>query len=116
DAGSTFIRQAITLLRARILVDEGQFAAAAALVPTATIPTTYQYEWTTSAGSTADDNATWILNNSVSRVSVTDSAVSYQGKVFITKNAIPFASAGDVRVPVVTGASQKLVAEDGLTP
>lgn len=116
DAASTFVRQAITVIRARILMDEGQFAAGAALVPTGTIPTTYQYLWTTSTGSTSDDNAVWILNNSVSRVSVADANVVYQGKTYTTLNAIPFASANDVRVPVVTGASQKLVAEDGLTP
>lgn len=116
DASSVFIRQAITVMRARILVDEGQFSAAAALVPSSTIPTSYQYLWTTSAASTSDDASVWILNNSVSRVSVSDSAVAYQGKVFIAKNAIPFASANDPRVPVVTGASLKIPAEDGLTP
>jgi starch-binding outer membrane protein, SusD/RagB family len=116
DANSAFIKQAALITKARILVDQGQFAAAAALVPTSAVPTTYQYLFTTSTASNAEDNGIWTLNNSVSRISVGDSIVSYQGQTFRTLNAIPFASANDPRVPVVTGASLKIAAEDGLTP
>src|SRR5207247_4444936 len=64
----------------------------------------------------SDDNGIWALNWSSSRVTVGDSVINYQGKTFLTQNAIPFVSANDPRVPVLTGLSQKLVAEDGLTP
>ena len=84
--------------------------------PTSVVPTTWQYLFTTSTASTSDDNGIWTLNNSVSRVTVGDSTMTYQGKTFFIANAIPFFSLNDPRVPVVTGASQKLVAEDGLTP
>jgi hypothetical protein len=119
DAASTFVRQASLIVKARLLVDKGQFAAAAALVPAATVPTTYQYLFTTSSASNSDDNGIWNLNNSVSRVTVGDSAIVYQGKKFQTLNAIPFASANDPRVPVIRGQDNKptpIVAEDGLTP
>ncbi len=116
DATTTFVRQAALIVKARILVDQGNFAAAAALVPTTAVPTTFQYVLTTSTASNSDDNGIWGLNWSSSRVTVSDSVISYQGKTYTTLNAIPFVSANDPRVPVITGASQKLVAEDGLTP
>ena len=116
DSSSLFVKRAALVLKARMLVDQGQYAAAAALVPASVVPTTWQYLFTTSAASTSDDNGIWTLNNSVSRVTVGDSVMTYQGKTFFIANAIPFFTLNDPRVPVVTGASQKLVAEDGLTP
>jgi hypothetical protein len=116
DATSSFVRQAALITKARILVNQAKFSEAAALVPTSAIPTTYQYLFTTSTASNGEDNGIWTLNNSVARVTVGDSAVTYQGKRFSIGNAIPFASANDPRVPVVSGASIKLPAEDGLTP
>jgi hypothetical protein len=116
DSAAIFVRRAALLLKARLLVDKGQYAAAAALVPASVVPTSWQYLFTTSTASTSDDNGIWTLNNSVSRVTVGDSVMTYQGKTFFIANAIPFFSLNDPRVPVVTGASQKLVAEDGLTP
>jgi hypothetical protein len=116
DSASIFVKRAALILKARMLVDQGQYAAAAALVPTSAVPTTWQYLFTTSTASTSDDNGIWTLNNSVSRVTVGDSIITYQGKTYQIPNAIPFYSLNDPRVPVVSGASQKLVAEDGLTP
>jgi hypothetical protein len=116
DATTTFVRQAALITKARILVDMGNFAAAAALVPTSAVPTTFQYLLTTSTSNNSDDNGIWSLNWSSSRVTVSDSVINYQGSRVITQNAIPFVSANDPRVPVITGASQRLVAEDGLTP
>src|SRR6516162_7786431 len=43
DSASIFVKRAALILKARMLVDEGQYAAAAALVPTSTVPTTWQY-------------------------------------------------------------------------
>jgi hypothetical protein len=116
DAASAFVRQAALITKARILVNQGSFAAAAALVPTSAVPSTYQYLFTTSTASNSDDNGIWTLNNSVARVTVGDTSVLYQNKRFSIGNAVPFASANDPRVPVVSGASLKVPAEDGLTP
>lgn len=116
DAGNAFIHQAALIVKARILIDKGQYAAAAALVPAASIPSSYQYIWTTSSASNSDDNGNWIINWSVSRLTVADSFDIINGQVNVIKNNLPFASANDPRVPVVTGASQKLVSEDGTTP
>src|SRR4051812_18387561 len=116
DANSVAVRQASLVVKARILVDQNKVAQAAALVPTSAVPTAYQYLWTTSPSSNSDDNGVWFLNNSVSRITVADSFDLYNGQVNLIKNNLPFASANDPRVPVVTGASQKLQSEDGTTP
>jgi len=116
DVNSVFVRNASLITKARILVDKGQFAAAAALVPTSAVPSTYQYLWISQASSNGDDLGIWSLNNSVARITVGDSVVQYQGKTYFIANAIPFASLNDPRVPVVSGLSLKLAPEDGLTP
>lgn len=118
DAASLFVRRAALITKARILVDQGRYAAAAALVPAATIPSTYQYVWTTSTASNSDDLGIWILNNSVARVTVSDSFDIVNGAVNVIRNALPFASANDPRVPVKSGnnVTPKVVAEDGTTP
>src|SRR5215831_1555670 len=116
DANTVAVRQATLIAKARTLVDEGQYAAAAALVPTSVVATPYQYLFITQGSSNSDDLGFWTLNNSVGRYSVGDSSVVFAGKTFTTVNAIPFASMKDPRVPVITGASQGLQAEDGATP
>jgi hypothetical protein len=112
------IKQAALITKARILIDQNrnQAGTAAALVSASTVPSTYQYLWTTSTATTTDDNGTWQFANSVGRMTVGDSSITYQGKKFATLNAVPFASAGDPRVPVLVGATKGLSAEDGLTP
>lgn len=105
------VRNATLIAKARTLVDLAQFNDAATLV--ASIPTSYQYVFITQGSSNGDDLGFWTLNNSIARYSVGDSVVNYGGKQFTTLNAIPFASMNDPRVPVVTGLSLKLPAEDG---
>ena len=95
DAISTSVRQAAQVLRARIAVDQGQFAQAAAFVPASTVPTNFQYLLT--FDQTSGDNQIWSLNISQGRYTVSDSADA--GGVI--KNALPFASANDPRVPVI---------------
>ncbi|HLA91893.1 MAG TPA: hypothetical protein VJL28_15810 [Gemmatimonadaceae bacterium] len=116
DAGSVFIRQATLILKARVLVAKGQFAAAAALVPAATVPTSYQYVFTTSTGSNAglEDNGHWVVQFSTHRMTVSDSFDLITGQHNLIKNALPFASANDPRVPVKQTIPTQ--AEDGLTP
>lgn len=116
DANSAAVRKASLVVKARILVDKAQFAAAAALVPTSAVETAYQYLWTTSTASNSDDNGIWFLNNSVSRITVADSFDIYNGQVNLVKNNLPFASANDPRVPVINAKTLGLTAEDGTTP
>ena len=105
------MKNATLIAKARTLVDLGKFSEAAALV--SGIATTYQYVFITQGSNNSDDLGFWTLNNSIARMSVGDSVVNYGGKQFQTLNAIPFASMNDPRVPVVTGISLKLPAEDG---
>jgi hypothetical protein len=112
DAISTDVRRASLVLKARILVNQGQWAAAAALVPSATIASSYQYMWTTQASSNADDNGIWTINNNVARMTVSDSFdFGTTNRIF---NAVPFASANDTRIPVIRSTTAP--AEDGTTP
>ena len=118
DVASIFVRNASLIVKARIFVDKGgQYAAAAALVPTSVIPSTYQYVWTSSTALNTDDNGLWVLNNSVARISVADSFDIVNGQVNVIKNALPFISANDPRVPTLSGqaANPKVNAEDGIT-
>lgn len=117
SAQATFIKQASLLVKARILVDQGQYAAAAALVPSSVIPNSYSYNFATSSAK-GETLGLWQIVNSTARLSVSDSAEIVNGASTTTKNALPFASANDPRVPVVYGPSSKppVTSEDGLTP
>ena len=114
DAASIDVRRASSIIKARILVNKAQFAAAAALVPTGTVASTYQYMWTTQASSNSDDNGIWQINNNVARMTVSDSFDIIGGQKNQILNALPFASAGDPRVPVILNVGSP--AEDGTTP
>jgi len=121
DAASVAVRQAALITEARIMLDRAtpanlaaQSAAAAALV--SAIPSTFQYLWSTSPSNNGDDLGVWSFNNSVGRITVGDSAITYANKSFRTLNAIPFASSNDPRVPIQTGKSAGLSSEDGTTP
>jgi hypothetical protein len=116
DVNSVAVRNATVITKARILVDKGQYAAAAALVPSSTIASSYQYVFVTQAASNGDDLGIWTLNNSIARMTVGDSIVNYLGKAFTIGNVIPFASLNDPRVPILKGTDAKIPAEDGLTP
>jgi hypothetical protein len=114
DVGSNFVRQAALILKARVLVDKGQFTAAAALVPTTAVSTAYQYLFTESASNGGlEDNGHWNIQVSSTRVTVGDSFDLIGTAPNIIKNALPFVSAKDPRVPTKgpTGT-----AEDGSTP
>ena len=116
DAVSSFVRQAVLILKARVLIDKGQVASAAALVPSSAVPTNYQYMFTTSTSSNAaaEDNGHWQFNINNARVTLGDSFDIVDGKVNIIRNALPFASANDPRVPMRKACAT--CAEDGLTP
>ncbi len=94
DTFTVSVRNAIQLTRARAFVNMGSASNwAAAVAAAATVPTSYQYLQTFSL--TTADNAVWSLNNSAKRWVVGDSFDTGG----LIKNAIPFASANDPRVP-----------------
>ena len=115
DAGSIAVNRAARVFKARVLIDQEKFAEAATFVTPALVPTSYQYDMTFSASS--GSNGLWGVHNSVARISVADSFDIVGGQVNVIKNALPFASARDPRVPVANGdsTSPKVVAEDGVT-
>lgn len=117
SAQATFIHQQSLILKARVLVDQGKYDAAAALVPTAAVPSTYAYYFATTQ-SKSQSLGLWSIVNSTARLSVSDSFEIVNGAPSTTKNALPFASAGDPRVLIKAGSqvSPKVVAEDGFTP
>jgi len=116
DAGTIFVRNGALAIKGRILTDMGQYAAAATAV--ASVPTAYQYVWTSDPGSNSDDNGIWGNISSTARISVADSFDIVNGGPNLIKNALPFASANDPRVPVKPGSqvTPKVAAEDGSTP
>jgi hypothetical protein len=114
DVGANFVKPAVLVMKARILIDQGKFAAAAQLVPVSAVPTAYQYLFTMSATNGGlEDNGHWNIQTSTARVTVSDSFDFIGSQQNIVKNALPFVSAKDPRVPVrgPTGT-----AEDGSTP
>src|SRR3954470_9423610 len=106
DAGSTYINRAARVWKARVLIakDKANAAAAAALV--ASVPSTFVYDMTFS--SVSGSNGMWSLNNSTARIGVADSFDIIGGQPSVIKNALPFVSSRDPRVPVANG--------DSLTP
>ena len=118
DAASVAVHRAALILKARVLTDQGRFTAAAALVTSTAVPSGYQYLFATSAASQNDDLGLWVINTQTARLTVSDSAEIVGGKVSVTKNALPFVSANDPRIPVKSGqdVSPKVGPEDGATP
>jgi len=93
DANATTLKTSATILQARVLVDQGQQAAAATLITAAAIPTSFANTVNTYS-LTSGDNQIWSLQTSAKRWTIGDS-VDSQGRV---PNAIPFASGGDPRI------------------
>ena len=113
DAASVAIHRVNEIAKARAQVDLGNFAAAAALV--ADVPTSYQYLLTFSLTTTSPE--LYLLNGvSASRFVVGDSFAIINGVPNVIKNALPFASANDPRVPVSGSTTNTKKAFDGSTP
>ncbi|HXT18486.1 MAG TPA: hypothetical protein VN706_22860 [Gemmatimonadaceae bacterium] len=107
DAASNQVRNALLVAKGRLQTDLGQFAAAATTV--ASVPVGFQYA--AQYSQTSIDNAWWVMNTSGKRYSVGDS-VDATGTV---KNALPFVSAKDPRVPA-TRPTPTANGQDGITP
>jgi hypothetical protein len=96
DTFAVSTKNSLLVTKGRILVDQGNFAQAATIV--APVPTNYR--WYVTFSLTTADNPMWSFNTSQKRWVVGDS-FDVTGLI---KNALPFASAKDPRVPV-TGTS-----------
>ncbi|MDB4892614.1 MAG: hypothetical protein JWL61_4469 [Gemmatimonadetes bacterium] len=111
DAASIAVQNAAKLGKARALMNIGgpaNYAAAKALV--AGIPTAYRYNVT--FVQISGDNQIWALANSARRWVVGDS-VDPTGTV---KNALPFVSANDPRVPTLKAPAVPALSFDVKTP
>ncbi len=115
DAGTVGLHNFAAIVKARILIDKGNFGAVAAV--TANVPTSFQYTMTFSTTG-GGSNGIWSLVNSIARVTVGDSVDIVNGSPTVIKNALPFASANDPRVPTISGKLSNPVvgAEDQSTP
>jgi hypothetical protein len=116
-AGDLTVRRALLVTKARALVGLGQIAEAAALVSATAVPTSFSYDITyaTSSG----DLTLWNQPASQRRYTVGDS-LEGRGRNLLVKNAIPFFSAQDPRVPnrytVATNGKDTTISQDGLIP
>jgi starch-binding outer membrane protein, SusD/RagB family len=115
DAGTVGIHNFASIIKARLLVDKGNFAAVSAV--TANVPTSFQYTMTFSSTG-GGTNGIWSLVNSIARVTVADSVDVVNGVPTVIKNNLPFVSANDPRVPTINGklSSPVVGAEDQSTP
>jgi starch-binding outer membrane protein, SusD/RagB family len=110
DAATVAVKNSILVAKGRVLVDLARYADAATAV--ASVPTSYTLNGTFSL--TGGNNQIWALSTSAKRWVVGDSFDT----AGIIKNAIPFASAKDPRVPNVgspTGTSAAGKSFDGST-
>ena len=114
DAESVRIRNALNVTKARALLGNAQYAAAALAV--AGIPTSFAYQHTYAA--TSGRNAIWGQATSGRRYLVGDS-LEGNARNFLVKNNLPFFSAKDPRVPasytVSSNGKDTTKSQDGST-
>ncbi len=107
DAQSVLIQRAARVGKARAQLGNNQFAAAGATV--AGVPTSFRYQTTFSL--TTSDNIIWNQGSSARRYSVADN-LEGNNRNLVVRNALPFFSARDPRLPVTDTRS---VGQDGGT-
>lgn len=110
DAQSVAINRAIRVARGRVYLALGQFTEAATVV--SSVPTSFNYQHTFSLNTST--NTIWGQGISSRRYSVGDSVEGNARNIRVT-NAIPFASAGDPRLPVTIRTSGSPNGQDGQT-
>ena len=96
DSATVTIRRGATVAKARALVGLNDLTQAAALVDS--IPLSFSYNHTFAI--TSGDNTIWAQPASSRRYTVGDS-LEGNGRNFLVRNAIPFFTAADPRLPVV---------------
>ncbi len=114
DAASLNINRAARIGKARSLLGNAKFSDAAALVSTASVPTTYAYNFT--FATTSGNNPIWTINPSGRTYGVADS-VEGNSRNLIVPYVIPYFSAHDPRLPVAYTVSGKDTTKgaDGIT-
>lgn len=122
DTQTTNVLYALRVIRARssmaTATTAGARAAVAAQVTTALIPTTFSYNHTFST--TTGDNGIWGQPNSNRRYLVGDS-IEGNARNILVRNAIPFFSRADPRLPAsftistTAGRTDTTKSQDGLT-
>jgi hypothetical protein len=114
DTVAVSVGRAARIGKARALLGLNKFAEAAALVPVSAVPTTYNYNTTYTASAS---NTIWSQGASQRRYSIGDS-LEGNARNLLVKNAIPFFSAADPRLPVrytVNSRGDTTKSQDGLT-
>ncbi len=110
------ISRAAKIGKARALLGLGLSNAPAAAALVAGIPTTYRYDVTASL--TGGNNVLWLQPASSNRYTVSDS-VQGNARNILVKNAIPFLSAKDPRVPahykIASNGKDTVKSQDGNT-
>jgi hypothetical protein len=116
DAASVAINRAARIAKARALLGVGLSNAPAAAALVTAIPTTYRYDVTASL--TGGFNTLWDQAASQNRYTVGDS-LQGNARTIVVKNAIPFFSAHDPRVPahykVASNGKDTVKSQDGNT-
>jgi hypothetical protein len=116
DADGTKIRRALLVTKARALVGLNRQVEAAALVSATAVPTSFSYEVTFAV--TSGSNILWSQPNSALRYAVGDS-VEGNARNLLVRNAIPFVSAKDPRVParyvIASNGRDTTKSQDGKT-
>jgi starch-binding outer membrane protein, SusD/RagB family len=115
DTVAVSVVRASRVGKARALLGLDKVVEAGALVSAANVPTTYAYLTTYSLG--GGNNIIWSQAASQRRYSVGDS-LEGNARNILVKNAIPFFSSKDPRLPVVYSVSSKgdtTKSQDGLT-
>jgi len=116
DAASTTINRAARIAKARALLGMGLSNAPAAAALVTGIPTTFRYDVTASL--TGGTNTLWDQPASSNRYTVSDS-VQGNARSILVKNAIPFLSAKDRRVParykIASNGRDTVKSQDGNT-
>jgi hypothetical protein len=90
--------------KARVLVNQGRYADAAALVTPALVPTDFVYQTFSSTNTARQNNGIWSFNRNQRRFSVANSEGT---------NGLPYRTDNDPRVLTVRGSSTAAVAQNG---
>ncbi len=116
DAASTLVNRASRIAKARALLGQGLSNAPAAAALVAGIPNNFRYDVTASL--TGGTNTLWDQPTSQNRYTVSDS-LQGNGRNILVKNAIPFLSAKDPRVPahykIASNGRDSVKSQDGNT-
>jgi starch-binding outer membrane protein, SusD/RagB family len=116
DANSVQINRAARIAKARALLGMGLSNAPAAAALVAGIPTNFRYDVTASL--TGGNNTLWDQPTSQNRYAVSDTLQS-NARTLVVKNALPFFSAHDPRVPahykIASNGRDTVKSQDGRT-